>query len=417
MAKYSGSEDIIRGGPWADFRVVFGAPTRDHARSIFWDDLLLLIPSKLIRFVRESRLEIRTIHGVKAEVVGLDEPRRIEGTPLDRGYFDEVAEMKEGVFDRHIRPAMSTRGRPGGGWFFGVPRIGHVKGGGKEFKKLSELARDGKHPDFAYHHWGPEDILDPAELQSAKDTLDEITFEQEYMARRVSISGRAYKPFDREIHARERLPYNPDAPLIFCFDFNVSPGVSVVMQEHAFRDRDRLRTDRPEVDDNVTAAIGEVHIRNDSSTPKVCRALAATWKDHRGPVLCYGDPAGGARSTKVDMGGTDWTEIRDWLKPTFGNRISIRGPGTEQAQRPRINALNRRLKTVSGKVRFLIDPEACPKLVEDLEETTIQPGTDGELWKPQGTPYTHMTDAVGYYMVRAHPIGGSGTSSSELVFS
>lgn len=422
LALRHGAIDMFEGSPFSNFLVMFGGPTRDHAKRIFWNDLNALIPSMLIEKVRESDLEIRLRHGPTARVVGMDEPRRIEGQPIDSGYFDEMAEMKPGTFARHIRPALSTPGRLGRAWFFGVPRIGHVPGGGIEFKMLADLAKSGKDPDFAYHHWGPEGILAASELASARATLDPVTFAQEYEAKRVSGSGRAYYTFERDIHAREELPYKPRNPLIFMFDFNVEPGPAVVGQEHRFRERPSERQDRPEVADEITAIIGQVHIPRDSNTPSVCRKLIADWGKHEGDVLCYGDPSGGSRTTKIDGQGTDWTIIRDFLYPVFGDRLSIRGPGTELGERMRLNALRARLRTADGLVHMLLDPRTptpgqsigASKVIEDFEETTTKPGSAGEVHKPSGTPYSHWTEAVGFYCVRAHPIGEASHSSSSF---
>jgi len=414
LAKMDGSLETV-GGTLPDFRVVFGAPTRDQAKAIFWEDLKALIPSQLFAAdPRESDLEIQLIYGPLVKVVGLDEPRRIEGPPIDRLYCDEMAEMKEGTFDRNIRPALATPGRLGRGWFFGVPRIGHVPGGGKEFKKIADIAKSGKDPDFAYFTWNAYGIVDEREIEAAKATMDPMIFAQEFLAQRVSLGGRAYYTFEREVHAREELPYKPRNPLIFMFDFNVEPGPAVVGQEHRFRERPHERQDRPEVADEITAIIGQVHIPKDSNTPSVCRRLIADWGKHEGDVLCYGDPSGGARTTKIDGQGTDWTVIRDHLYPVFGDRLSIRGPGTERSERLRLNALRSRLRTADGKVHLLIDPVRAPKVADDFEETTLKPGSAGEVHKPSGTPYSHWTEAVGFYCVRAHPIGEAQHSSSTF---
>jgi len=420
LAIYSGVLDWIEGAKYhRDYRVVFGGPTSDHARDLFWDLLLSHVPPRLIRRVNESRMEIRGVHGPLLKCTGMDQARRIEGTPLDRGYFDEMAEMKRGTFRRHIRPSLSTKGREGGAWFFGVPRIGHVRGGGLEFKDLSDLAKDPKHSaEFAYHRWDATGILSDAELASARDSMDEITFAQEYEAKRTGVAGLAYKSFSRELHARadEALPYNPRAPLIFAFDFNVDPGVAVVLQEHRFRELPgRPRADRPDVADEVTVAIGEVHIRHDSWTGSVCKKLIADWGAHEGEILCYGDPAGGSRATNAQESQTDWKIIREMLSLHFGaKRVSIRGPGTEIHVRPRINAILFALRSAAGKIRLLIDPARCPRLIEDLENVSIIPGTDGELNKGRDLPYTHLTDALGYFLVRAHPPGGDRTVSTVV---
>lgn len=88
----------------------------------------------------------------------------------------------------------------------------------------------------------------------------------------------------------------------------------------------------------------------------------------------------------------------------------------------RLNALRARLRTADGLVHLLLDPRTptpgqpigAAKVIEDFEETTTKPGSAGEVHKPSGTPYSHWTEAVGFYCVRAHPIGGASHSSSSF---
>jgi hypothetical protein len=63
-------------------RFFAGAPTRDQAKRIFWDDLKLLVPRYLMaERPSESELKIRLVTGGELFVVGLDVPERIEGSP------------------------------------------------------------------------------------------------------------------------------------------------------------------------------------------------------------------------------------------------------------------------------------------------------------------------------------------------
>jgi len=413
IAKRHGVRDALLSCEFDDFLVAFLAPTRDQARSIFWEDLKKLSPRWFISYISESHLEIHYVNGATVAVVGMDKPARVEGRPIDRVYCDEMAEMKLGVWDRNLRPALSTPGRPGRGWFFGVPRPSI------EFSELARRAQDDTTGEYAYFKWSSKGIVEDSEIESARAGMDPLTFAQEYEAERVSMQGRAYYGFDRVVHARSNEPfvdttngYRPDAPLVFCFDFNVEPGTAVICQERRFREHPGDRSDRPEVADQVTVVLDEVWIPRDSNTPSVCRALLAKWGQHAGPVYCYGDPAGGARTTVVE--GNNWAVIRQYLSPVYEKRLSLRWEGTEQAQRPRVNALNTRLRTADGKVHLLLNPKTCPNTVRDFENTAIKTGTAGELDKPVGTPFTHLTDALGYYCLRAHPITGVGAKSELL---
>jgi hypothetical protein len=85
--------------------------------------------------------------------------------------------------------------------------------------------------------------------------------------------------------------------LSFAFDFNVEPGVAVVIQEQQLLNGLQ-----------GTAVIGEVWIPRASSTPAVCRKLAADWGNHAGPVRIYADATGGALDRRVWLAAI-WTSL------------------------------------------------------------------------------------------------------------
>jgi len=385
-----------------------GAPTRDQARMIFWEDLKAKIPEAFVRRVWESTLTIRLVNGVDVQVIGYDRPYRAEGRAMDGALLDEYADMRPEVWARSVRPALSTPGRPGWAWLFGKPR------GRNHFWRLAQFASDPSNAgDWAYFHWSAEDILEQGEVEALRRELDPLSYDQEVRASFVTFAGRVYYAFEREAHAREALPYNPDGELILCFDFNVDPGVTVIAQEQRFREEPKARADRPEVADEITAVIGEVWIPHDSNTAAVCRKLIADWGAHRGPVVCRGDPAGGARSTKLEA-GNDWTIIREVLSGAFGERLRLDVARRAPLQRVRVNAMNARLRAADGKVRCLVDPRRAPHVIDDLEGVVVKEGTDGEILKRPGSPLSHVSDALSYHVERAHPVGGARLQVSPL---
>ena len=405
LTKREGVLDASEDTRFPDLLYVFAAPTTKQAKKIFWNDLKALVRGldpRLIHKINESDLAIYLRTGTEICVVGLDAPARIEGRPIDWICIDEMGSVKPGVWDVNIRPALSTLGRPGKAVIIGVPR------GRNHYYKLYQkavLLSETSPKEWAAFTWSAEDILDPAEIQSAKDSLDELTYNQEYRASFLNFSGRAYYAFG--VWNVESVTYDPTLPLIFTFDFNAAPGTASVWQEQFYKGS------KPEVDrsEPVSMKLKEVWIPQNSNTPMVCRKLLSMFGDHPGFVYCYGDATGGAKgSAKVE--GSDWDLIRDTLRPVYGARLKMRVPDGNPRERPRINSVNCRLKSVSGVVRTLIDP-SCVQSIMDFEGVTVIEGSDGELDKDADPDRTHLSDGDGYYIHYKHPMRSAVTEVTE----
>lgn len=370
-----------RGVP--DPRFFAAAPTRDQAKAIYWSDLKGMFPASLVVETRETDLSLKLRNGSEVYVIGMDKPERIEGRPWDGGILDEFANMKPGAWGENVRPALSDR--KGWCWLIGVPE------GRNHYYDLWKYARSGTDPEWDGFTWHSSDILDAAEVDAARRQLDPLVFQQEYEASFVNFEGRAYYPFNEATHCAP-LRYNDRAPLNFCFDFNVEPGVAAVTQEQVL----------PNGVDG-TGVIGEVHIPRNSNTPAVCRRLIADWGAHQGPIRCYGDATGGARgSAKVQ--GSDWDLIRAELRPVFGDRLSFPVRPSNPPERSRINAVNTRLMAGDGTIRLMVNPAKAPNVVRDLEGVRVLAGGSGEIDKKADKRLTHISDALGYYIEYEFPV-------------
>lgn len=387
-------QSALRFARFKNGRFIACAPVRDQAKEIYWTDLKDLVPAWAVAGISESELTIFLRHGPKIQVIGMDKPHRSEGGPIDGAIMDEYADMKADAFSLSVRPALDTIGRPGWAWF-----IGKAKGRNHFWKLFNEApTRKG----WEAYTWPSSDILTPEAIEAARQDLDELSFQQEYEASFLNFSGRAYYPFDRVTHCELGLKsryYDKRSPLLVCFDFNVEPGVAAIGQEILHQ------TLGP-----VTAWMGEVWIPQNSNTPAVCRKIAQDWGKHEGDVLIYGDATGGARgSAKVD--GSDWDLISAELRPKFGQRFKMRVPDANPPERVRVNAVNRRLRTASGKIRMLLDQARCGHLAVDLEGVTLLAGGSGEIDKgdskknsKKNSELTHISDAIGYSIVERHPV-------------
>jgi hypothetical protein len=381
-----------------DGRFIFGAPTRDQAKEIFWEHLKALcacLPQ--LREPSESELKIFLSTGAQLRVVGLDKPHRIEGGHVDGAVIDEVDECKPGVYESTIRPTLSTRGRPPG-W---IQFIGRPKGR-KLLYRLYNQALECTDGSMSGHHWTSEGIVDEAELAHARATMDPQMYRQEYLADFINFEGRAYPEFAREKNC-VRLEYDPREDLWFFFDFNKSPGVAAVGQEQTIS-RDVFAAGViAELGERATCIIGEVYIPRDSTTEHVCRRLCQDWGHHDGRVKYHGDATGGAGGSAA-IAGSDWDIVYRCLRDTFGSRAVPYHKQANPRQRVRANAMNARIQSADGTVRFFVDPVKAPRTVESFEATTLLEGGSGELHKPKDDTWTHLSDAIGYYVEDLFPI-------------
>lgn len=402
--------------PWAP-QYFAGAPTRDQAKRIFWEDLKALVGKDMMRKTpSESNLTIFTHTGADIWVVGLDKPERVEGSPWDGGVLDEFANMKPTAWGMNVRPALSDRK----GWcdLIGVPE-GRNHYYDENQKALALMEQFGAASEWGSFTWPSRDILDPAEIAAAMRDLDELTFQQEYEASFVNFEGRAYYPFDDKVHCKP-LRYDPKAVLGLCFDFNVDPGVCAIVQEqvmpgqyarmpHPPRSQGAKPIPNPAgallLDQPLygTGVIGEVHIPRNSNTPAVCRRIEQDWAKHQGRVICYGDATGGSRgSAKVQ--GSDWDLVEASLRPVFKERLSFRVKEANPKERARINATNSRLRSVMGDIRLMVDRAKAPNVVRDFDGVQLLKGGSGEIDKKANPALTHLSDGVGYYVEYEFPV-------------
>lgn len=351
--------------------------------------------------ISESARTAYLWNGAKIQVMGMDAPERAEGPPLDGIVLDEYGNMIPEVWTQHIRPALSTLGRPPGwAWFIGVP-----EGRNHYYKLFCDVEKPELEKIWARFTWPTKDI-NPEEALAAMADMDILTWRQEYEGAFVSFEGRCYYAFNREYNvapANERVVYNPYLPLILTFDFNHKPGVAGYVQEQESpKWLDRINGGRSF--SKVTAAIGEVYIENNSNTEIVCDKIIADWgQRHHGEVLLYGDASGGAH-TSQGVKGSDWDIVEAKLRPVFGNNLWAMYSKRNPHIRTRVNSVNSRFHSADGSVKSIFDNKLCSAHIRDFEGVANDENGDPE--KVDGSMLTHISDAFGYYINEAHPLGG-----------
>lgn len=386
----------LKGTKFYPARFFAGAPTREQAKRIFWDDLKAMVPKDLIARIYDGDLIIRTVHGSELVVVGLDKPQRMEGQAWDGGVIDEIANVKPTAWEENIRPVLSDRN----GWcdLIGVPE------GRNHYYDMCEKARaemleKGDASEWGIFAWKSADILPAKEIESAKRDMDPLIYQQEYEASFVSFEGRAYYTFDSSKHV-QRLAhlYNPRAPLIVCLDFNVEPGVAAICQV-----MNLPMLPGQQVQMEGVGVIGEVHIPRNSNTPAVARRIAQDWGEHQGPVRFYGDATGGNRGT-AKVTGSDWDLVRTTLNETFGRRLEFYVPRANPPERSRVNSVNAMLENADGQIRLMVDGSKAPHVVRDFDGVRVLKGGSGEIDKKADPKLSHISDALGYYIHKVFPL-------------
>jgi len=392
-------------GRFPNWRGFVSAPTRDQAKTIYWEDLKRLLPPPLrARPASESKLTLYVYnkYGTISElhVLGMDRPERVEGSPWDWGLLDEYGNMKPETWGAHVRPALSDR--KGKCSFIGVPEGRNHYYDLVKDAEASTLVDSSGNKVWSTYHWLSEDILDADEIIQAKQDLDELTYEQEYCGSFVVFSGLAYYKFNSHLHTSGcKKHYDPSSPLIFCFDFNVAPGTASVLQEMSDVDEWPI-SQVPIVGHTITSQIGEVYIKRNSNTEKVCDKLIDDWGDHTGLVFIYGDATGGAGGS-AKVRGSDWDLVKQKLYPQFGNRLVFKIRKSNPRERRRINCVNSRLMSMTGNIHYQVD-KSCVNTIKDFEGVKILEGSVGEIDKKSDPMLSHLTDGIGYYIEREFPI-------------
>ncbi len=388
----------MRGSNFEDPRYAVCAPTQGQCVKIYWNDFKAMIPPELMaKKPNESDKEIYLINGATIFLAGLDNPARIEGAPVDGFLFDEVDDIKRSAWEAHVFPCFIDRGAFA--MFCGVPN-------GLQY--LYELSLNAaKYPDeWDFFTWKSAEVIDPKEIANFKRIYDERTFAQEFEGSFVTFSGRVAYAFDRE-HYKHELVHSLQKPLEICFDFNNAPGIAAIVQEQVMPGQfEYIETGNGVIKSPVigSGVIGEVWIPRHSNTLLVCRKLYEDWKHHKGEIIFYGDPAGGNK-TSQGVQGSDWDLIKDFFEQTdWKHRMSFDVPRAHPSVRSRINAMNCRIKSIDGIIRFMVDPVAAPHVVEDFERLTVLEGSNGEIDKKSNPAIGHLFDAVSYRECQKYPV-------------
>ena len=201
------------------------------------------------------------------------------------------------------------------------------------------------------------------------------------------LSGsRAYPQFDAAIHVRPQPEPWPNRPIVWCFDFNVSPMVSLVGQ----RDKQFFRF------------MHEFYMEQ-GNLPEMCQLFCDFYPRHFGEVWIYGDSTGKNRTSQTGI--SDYRTIQNYMR-RYPSPIRLRIPESNPPVPDRISAVNRALKNEDGESMVEVDP-SCEALIQDFEQVIRDPRGGIKKTTDPGDPYffrTHCSDAAGYWISAVEPV-------------
>ena len=155
--------------------VMYVAPTLGQARTIIWD-LLHELGRPVIKSSHVNNLEITLINGRKILVRGADNPDSLRGVSLTYLVLDECAFVKQDVWEKILRAALSDK--KGRALFISTPS------GRNWFYDVFKLGTSEEDEEWKAWHFTTQDneTIDPKEIEAAKRTLSSFAFKQEYLS-------------------------------------------------------------------------------------------------------------------------------------------------------------------------------------------------------------------------------------------
>tara|TARA_R110002167_G_scaffold247009_1_gene452571 strand:+ start:31 stop:1134 length:1104 start_codon:yes stop_codon:yes gene_type:complete len=340
------------------------SPTYRQGKLTVWPILKSIIRSQPDWKINETELSCTRL-GATIAIKGSDASDSLRGAELSRVVLDEYAYQKSGVFEEVIYPMLTTT--HGNALMIGTPD-------GFSNNNFYDYFLKGQGKDPQWKSWQYKTIdggfVDEKELELAKSNLDERAYRQEFMASFETAANRAAWAFSRDEHIRQATELS--SYQVIGIDFNVDYMSAVLACIYG---------------DGTVHYIDEIRQRN-SSTEMLCKEMKSKWIKAK---ECYPDPAGSARSTTSHR--SDHQILKD-------HGYSVYARKAHPSHRDRLNALNRKLKDATGRIRMTVDPN-CKYLIKDLEQ--VQRDRKGGIDK-SNIELTHSLDAATYLIEYKFPI-------------
>jgi len=199
------------------------APTYKQSKNVAWD-ILKEYAGKIdgVKF-NESELRADFKNGSRITLYGADNPDSLRGIGLWGVIFDEYSQQPSNIFSEIIRPALADH--KGYAIWIGTPK------GKNEFHRLYNEGLQKE--DWLSLKLTVDDtgLIDPKELEQARNTMSEDEFEQEwYCSFESSIKGAYYARQIGELHRSGRfkvVPYDEQLAVHTVWDLGVGSNLAI----------------------------------------------------------------------------------------------------------------------------------------------------------------------------------------------
>ena len=344
------------------------APTFKMAREIAWAKLKdMLHQFNCIENVNESNLQI-TIKktGSKISLKGCENYDALRGVGIDFLILDEFADIDEKAWTEVLRASIAdTQGD--------VLMCGSPKGYGNWSYRMYLKGKEDEEWDSFQFTTLQGGMVPKEELEQAKQDVDIRTYRQEFEGTFENYAGAVYYNFHPVDNVRQS---NIDwsKPLHIGLDFNVDPMSASVAQIE--KDTIHFKDEIVIYSSNTDEMVEEIKNRYGSKQK----------------IFCYPDPA--CRQRKTSAGGrTDLTILQN---AGFNVKCKIK----HSPIRDRINAVNSRLKSATGKRHIFVNP-SCKIIIRGLQRQIYKENTNIPD-KEEG--FDHMNDSIGYLIEIVKPL-------------
>ena len=336
------------------------APTFKMAREIVWSKLKQMLSDfNWIDEINETNLSIKIKKtGSMISLKGCDNYDSLRGIGLDFLILDEFADIDEKAWTEVLRASISdTVGD--------VLMCGSPKGYGNWSYRMYEKGKQEPEWESFQFTTLQGGMVSKEEIEQAKQDIDIRTFRQEFEGTFENYAGAVYYNFHAVDNVVKR-EIDWKKPLHIGLDFNVDPMSACVAQ----------------IEKDCIYFIDEIIIYS-SNTDEMCQEIRDRYGS-KPKIFIYPDPA--CRQRKTSAGGR--TDLSILQNAGFNVKCKVK----HSPIRDRVNAVNSRLKSATGKRHIFISP-SCQTMINGLQRQIYKENTNIPD-KEEG--YDNMNDAIGY---------------------
>lgn len=342
-------------------------PSPDYAED-FWEEIKERLEPITIK-KSEGKKTIDLITGGHLKIWSMKKKLAGRSKKYKRVIVDEAAfiENLKDAWEQQIRATLTDL--EGDAFFLSSPKFGTY------FHKVF-----GNCKKIGFRNWASFQMathtnpyISKKELDEIKSQTDPLTWAQEFLAKFVNISGRAFAYcFKRKKHVKDLGPLKKGRPVYLAFDFNVDP-ITAIAAQHA--------------DDKSSIYVRHEFRLANSDIWKLCDEIKLRLGDDYYFVVT-GDASGKNRSAGMKDGMNYYHIIKAELElKNFQFKIPKKNPFIKNS-RVLVNSILYRHPAIH------IHPD-CEHLINDLE--LVQVKENGDIDK-SNNQLTHLLDAFRYYL-------------------